>query len=363
MVPINLKELVENGFEFTVNQEDAVEEDTEADVEYKKNLLQFMNMHIAGYQDEDTYIQGQPFETIASKMINIVEGGAIKKRIIRDGYGEKPQDSETVYIHYNAYIEYNAEPFDSTYARKRPHQFLVNCGKVIIGLDIAVQSMRVNEKSQFLIQPNFAYGQLGCLQRVPPNTEVLFEIELLQIINAGAALRFVDLPEEEQRKFTKVYEYCLALCAKAKDLYVKNINAAIKEYNIAVSKLEICQLDNEDDQIKQQELLLKLYTNLLVAYTKTGLPRKGCINFNRISELIKGTDIKMTAKMYFNNAKCLRMLGDFTLAKKRLNLALKLEPKNPEILNEMLTLESNIKSYKENQTRMSKGLLSSAKQD
>ncbi|CAG9837671.1 unnamed protein product [Diabrotica balteata] len=360
--PVNLKALMEGGYEFTVNNDETVEVDLEEEREYKNNLLKFMNMQVTGdFQDEDSYVQGQPFEVISSKMKNLTNDGTVKKKVIREGYGAKPQDSEMVRVQYNAYIEYNAEPFDSTYARNRPHQFLINCGEVIIGLDIAVQSMQVNEKSQFLIQPKFAYGALGCLQRVPPETEVLFEIELLEIVNIGAAKRFESLPQEEQNNFTFVYEYCLALCAKGKDLYSRNIKGAIREYNMAVSKLEMCQLDTYEDQVKQQELLLKLYSNLLVACTKTEDYKKACINFNRINELVKGTDLKISAKMYYNSAKCLRMLGDYHLSKKRLNEALKLEPKNKEILQELVELENSFKQYKEKESQVAKAFISGAK--
>ncbi|KAG5888424.1 hypothetical protein JTB14_020199 [Gonioctena quinquepunctata] len=363
--PIKLKDLMEDGVVFTVKAEasEDVEQETEEDIQYKKNLMDFMNMQVAGgeYQEEDTYIEGQPFERIAAKMVNLMENGAIKKRIIREGYGKKPPDLAIVRVHYNAYIEFEAEPFDSTYARKKPHQFSINSGEVIVGLDLAVQSMLLNEKSQFIIQPQYAYGKLGCLNRVPANTEVLFEVELLEIVNVSAAATFQTLPPEEQRNFVHVYEYCLALCAKAKDLFGKNIRSAIKEYNSAVVKLETCQLSDYDDQIKHQELLMKLYTNLLVCYTRVEEPKKGCINFNKIRELVNGTDIKIPAKCYFNNARCLRLLGEFDLAKKRLDEAYKREPKNPDILNEMVNIENEFKAYKKKQTELGKALLDSCK--
>ncbi|KAJ8931562.1 hypothetical protein NQ314_015509 [Rhamnusium bicolor] len=344
--PIKFKDLVEEGAVFEVNLDDLknIDQETEEDREYNKNLSNFANMQVMGeeLQDEDTYIEGQPFEVIASKMENL-------------------QDLAIVRVHYNAYVEYNAEPFDSTYARRKPHQFSINNGEVIVGLDIAVQSMRLNEKSQFLITPEFAYGTLGCLNRVPPNSEVLFEIELIDIVNVGAATTFQNLPEEKQKRFTHVYDYCLALCAKGKDLFGKNINATIREYNTAVGKLERAEMEDNNDELKQQELLLKLYTNLLVCYTKIGEPKKGCINFNKIRELTRGTDIKISAKCYYNNAKCLRMLGEYNLAKKRLETAYKLEPKNPDILTEMVTLENEHQSYKKKEIELSKALINSCK--
>lgn len=324
--PIKLKDLLEEGAVFNIDFDAGKDpdEETEEDRKYKDNLSKFINLEMLGedFQDEDTYIEGQPFEIIASKMENLTPDGSIKKRIIREGYGDKPPDLAIVRVHYNAYIEFSPEPFDSTYARNRPHQFSVNNGEVIIGLDVAVQSMQLNEKSQFLIIPEFAYGKLGCLNRVPSNAEVLFEIELLETVNVAAATTFQTLPEEKQKQFTYVYDYCLALCAKGKDLFGKNIKAAIREYNTAVGKLEMAQLEDYNDQLKQQELLLKLYTNLLVCYTKIEEPKKGCINFNKISELVQGTDIKISAKCYFNNAKCLRLLGDYGLAKKKVGLGI-----------------------------------------
>ncbi|XP_018579562.1 inactive peptidyl-prolyl cis-trans isomerase shutdown [Anoplophora glabripennis] len=358
--PIKLKDLVEEGAVFDVNLDDLKEHDSDTeDAEYQQNISKFANLQLLGedLQDEDTYFEGQPFEIISAKMDNLLQDGSIKKRIIREGYGEKPPDLAIVRVHYNAYVEYNPEPFDSTYARNRPHQFSINNGEVIIGLDIAVQSMKLNEKSQYIIQPEFAYGRLGCLNRVPANAEVLFEVELVEVVNVGAATAFQHLPEEAQKKFTNVYDYCLALCAKGKDLFSKNIKAAIREYNTAVGKLEMAQLEVYEDQLKQQELLLRLYTNLLVCYTKIEEPKRGCINFNKIKELVQGTNIKISAKCYFNNAKCLRMLGDLDLAKRRLEVAYKLEPKNPDILNEMIVLENEKNNEKKREIEMSKALV------
>ncbi|CAH1119747.1 unnamed protein product [Phaedon cochleariae] len=360
--PIKLKDLMEDGAIFTIKAQDGenADEPNEEDDEYEKNVLNFLNMQVAGeFADDDTYVEGTPFEKISQKMIKLLGNGAIKKRILRDGYGEKPQDGSLVRIHYNAYIELTAEPFDSTYARKKPHQFTINAGEVIPGLDISVQSMRIHEKSQFLIRPEYAYGPLGCLNRVPANTEVLFEIELSEIVNVGASTTFLTLPNDEQKQFSNVYQYCLALCAKAKDLYNKDIKLSIREYNTAVGRLEVCHLADYEDQKKQQELLLKLYSNLLVCYTRVEEPKKGCINFNKIRELVKGTDLKISAKCYFNNAKCIRMLGDYDRAKERLDIAYKMEPHNADILNEMVNLDNERKTYHKKQIELSKAMLNS----
>ncbi|CAH1983531.1 unnamed protein product [Acanthoscelides obtectus] len=345
-------------FEVNTNEEEEAHQLDDEDVEYTNNLLKYLNLEVAGddLKAEDTYVEGHPFEKIASNMFNLLGNGKIKKRVLREGYGQKPPDMSVVRVHYNGYIEYQVEPFDSTYARTKPHQFTVNNGEVLVGLDLAVQSMKLNEKSQFIVHPDYAYRKFGCLERVPGDSEVLFEIELIEIIDCGAAATFEQLPEQEQKEFKHVYEYCLALCAKGKDMFGKNINGATKEYNAAVSKLEHCFLADMAEQEKQQELLMRLYTNLLICHAKTDEPKKGCINFNKIMDLVKGTDLKIPAKCYYNNAKCLRMLGDYKLAKRRLEVAYRAEPKNPDILNLLLNLEDDMRKSRREEIERSKAM-------
>lgn len=353
-------DLLKDGVTFTVSYDLLKEgEDLTPDAEYEENIQKFTNLQLIGEEliDEDTYTDGEPFQVIGSKMTNLIDDGKIKKRILRKGYGNKPLEGSIVRVNYNAYVEYNAEPFDSTYARKKVHQFQIGSGSVIPCLDIAVQSMMLNEKSQFLVAPEYAYGKLGCLNRVPPNSEILFEIELVEVVDVSAAMGYQALTSEEKKKFCNIYDFCLALCAKGKDLYNKNLKNAIKEYNTAVGHLENAYLDSYEDEAKQQTLLLKLYTNLLICYTKNNEPKKGCLNFNKIKELVKGTDLQISSKIYFNNAKCLRILGDYDLARKRLGMARRLEPKNPDILNELVILDQLVKEHKMKEKQMAKAVM------
>lgn len=77
--------------------------------------------------------------------------------------------------------------------------------------------MKLNEKSQFLIKSHLAYGKFGCLDRIPSNATVLFQIELIEIIESAAAEEFDQLPEENKKSFDNVYKFCMAQCAKGKD--------------------------------------------------------------------------------------------------------------------------------------------------
>lgn len=290
--------------------------------------------------DEDTYNEAESFETVSKKMFSLTADGKVKKRILKAGEDVKPEPYATVKIHYNGYLEFERTPFDSTFARNRPHKFILNDGKVIVGLDIAVQSMKLREKSQFLFDPSYAYG--GCLVgRVPHNSTVLFEIELLDIINSGATLTYDNLPEERQNDFIEIFKYAEALCERGKSSFkAKNLKAAIKDFNTALVKLEKVMLNNKGEAEKQKQLMLRLYSNLLISYSVNFQYRKGCETASRIYACTEdGEIIKIPVKVYFNHAKCLRMLGDFANARSYLEKAMKLEPRNTELINEMLTLD------------------------
>lgn len=336
-------------------------EEEEGDMSIKEineEMLKFMNFNSQGL-DEDIYVEGQTFEFVSRKMNNITDDGGVKKRVLREGQGETPASMALVKVDYNAYIEFEPTPFDSTYARRKSLKFVVNNGEVLLGLDLAVQSMKAGEKSQFLFSPTYAYGKMGCLGRIPANTQVLFEIELIEIIDSGAALKFQDLPENKKRSFEEIYKYCSATCAKAKDHFSgNNINSAIREYNGALHHLENALLDNYEEQEKQNAMLLKLYTNLVVCYTKINEPRKSCMNFNKLNALTKEMNVDVPVKALFNNAKSLKQLGEYNLARKRLEIARARDPNNVEISIELVNLDKTIREDFEKEKALAKKLMS-----
>ncbi|RZC37027.1 FKBP C domain containing protein, partial [Asbolus verrucosus] len=140
-------------------------------------------------------------------------------------------------------------PFDSTYARKKPFSFVIVDGQVIEGLEIAILSMKLNEKSHFLIVPELAFRN-GGLNRIPPNSTVLFEIELCGLMESVLSSP-VDTSKND---FDHVYKFCLAQCVKGKRMFrVKNYHGAIKEYTVAVYQLEKVVLKNYEEQEKSDE--------------------------------------------------------------------------------------------------------------
>ncbi|KAG5327325.1 FKBP2 protein, partial [Pseudoatta argentina] len=60
-------------------------------------------------------------------------------------------------------------------------RFKLGAGFVIKGLDVAVIGMKIDEKRRLIIPPNMAYGDEGYGLKVPPNTTVIYDVELKKV--------------------------------------------------------------------------------------------------------------------------------------------------------------------------------------
>ncbi|KAI3939929.1 hypothetical protein MKW98_029705 [Papaver atlanticum] len=86
----------------------------------------------------------------------------------------------TVLISYVGQLKSNSLVFDSSFS-KPPFLFKLGAGEVIKGWDIGINGMRIGDKRRLTIPPSLAYGSKG-RENVPPDSEVVFEIEMLKIL-------------------------------------------------------------------------------------------------------------------------------------------------------------------------------------
>lgn len=75
----------------------------------------------------------------------------------------------------------NGQKFDSSFDRNQPLQFQVGVGQVIKGWDEGVLTMKVGEKSVLTCSPDYAYGARGFPPAIPPNSTLVFDVELVSI--------------------------------------------------------------------------------------------------------------------------------------------------------------------------------------
>lgn len=82
---------------------------------------------------------------------------------------------------YRGFLE-DGSVFDSSYERGKPFQCVIGTGRVIKGWDQGLMGMRVGGKRKLFVPAHLAYGERGIGARVPVNANLVFEIELLEVL-------------------------------------------------------------------------------------------------------------------------------------------------------------------------------------
>jgi FKBP-type peptidyl-prolyl cis-trans isomerase FkpA len=112
------------------------------------------------------------------------EKGAVKTasgmvyKSIKDGTGISPSASSVVVVDYRGTLP-NGYEFDSSYKSKMVTRFSLS--NVIPCWTEGVQMMKVGGKAKFVCPPELAYGSRGAGRDIPPNSTLIFEIELLNV--------------------------------------------------------------------------------------------------------------------------------------------------------------------------------------
>ena len=86
----------------------------------------------------------------------------------------------TVAVHYTGYLE-NGTSFDSSISRGEPISFPIGVGRVIKGWDEGIALLKVGEKARLLIPSALAYGERGAGGAIPPNADLIFDVELVSV--------------------------------------------------------------------------------------------------------------------------------------------------------------------------------------
>jgi len=111
-----------------------------------------------------------------------VTASGLQYEVVQEGKGPSPAAADTVKVHYTGTL-IDGTKFDSSYDRKEPAEFPV--GGVIKGWTEALQLMSAGAKFKLAIPSDLAYGPQG-RPGIPPNSVLVFEVELLEIKGAGA---------------------------------------------------------------------------------------------------------------------------------------------------------------------------------
>ncbi len=110
----------------------------------------------------------------------VTTDSGLKYQDLKVGDGAAAKEGDTVVVHYAGWLT-NGKKFDSSLDRKEPFELKLGGGKVIKGWDEGVAGMKVGGKRKLMIPSKLAYGERGAGGVIPPNADLIFEVQLLEI--------------------------------------------------------------------------------------------------------------------------------------------------------------------------------------
>ncbi len=128
----------------------------------------------------DTENQEKTIAQALDESINT--NGMVEKMVIDDviiGNGEPVKEGDTVTVHYVGKLQ-NGQEFDNSYKKGSPFTFTVGEGRVIAGWEQGLIGMQTEGERILVIPPGLAYGSKS-IGPIPPNSTLIFSIELLKI--------------------------------------------------------------------------------------------------------------------------------------------------------------------------------------
>ncbi|RQW29218.1 FKBP-type peptidyl-prolyl cis-trans isomerase [Rhodobacteraceae bacterium CH30] len=97
------------------------------------------------------------------------------------GEGKEAVKGALITTQYRGCLE-DGTQFDSSYDRGQPFQCVIGTGRVIKGWDLGLMGMKVGGKRKLLVPAHLAYGERQIGAHIKPNSNLVFEIELLEVL-------------------------------------------------------------------------------------------------------------------------------------------------------------------------------------
>ncbi|XP_071952399.1 peptidyl-prolyl cis-trans isomerase FKBP8-like [Antedon mediterranea] len=265
--------------------------------------------------------------------VDIIGSGDLKKLVLKEGSGvdSRPRKGEIVTMRTNGQLE-DGKIVDA----HENFKFSVGEGDALQAWELCVPLMELGEICTLITTPRFAYGEVGRKPDIPPNATITYELELLTV---EEAVNLTTLPLEGLCKLADEKR------ERGNDLFTRyDYSGAINSYTRALQILESDESADEDGFKQLQQSKIKCYNNLAAAQIKVkayGPALKSC-------DWVLNHE-KDNAKALFRKGKVLAVQGELTEALIVTKKALKLEPSNKTIHQELSRLLAKQTEQKEEQ--------------
>jgi FKBP-type peptidyl-prolyl cis-trans isomerase FklB len=168
-------EAFEQGFYHMIKNKDLKIQPEEANMIVQEYMTQLAAME--GKRNKE---KGEKFLEKNKKREGVISlSSGLQYEVITPGEGKSPRSTDKVKVHYHGTL-IDGTVFDSSVERGEPASFKVN--GVIRGWQEALVLMKPGSKWILYIPPDLAYGERGAGEIIGPNSTLIFEVELLEVV-------------------------------------------------------------------------------------------------------------------------------------------------------------------------------------
>ena len=240
-------------------------------------LSAFFTQQVFAFDDEDTKIQAY-LETHEIKAVKTNSG--LYYSIEQAGVGKTAEHGDKVTVHYRGKIM-DGNEFDSSYERNTPFTLTYGQGQVIKGWEEGLAYFPTGSKGTLYIPSNLGYGERGIGNLIPPNSTLVFDIEVLKVQSEAEY-------ESEKKE----------MAANAKKQDVEKIEKYLKENKLKAKETEsglyyIIEQKGKGAQAEAGKTVSVHYKGTLLDGTKfdSSYDRSEPIEFKLgVGQVIKGWD-------------------------------------------------------------------------
>ena len=158
-----------------------------------------------------------------------------------EGGGAEIVNHSKIKAHYIGMLE-DGTKFDSSYDRGEPFSFQIGLRQVIEGWEKGIMGMKIGGKRTLIIPPELGYGESGAGELIPPNSTLVFDVEIIDVQPPAYNLittdeiqnllkdnyKFIDIRTKKERDFTGVIPGSLEITAF--DIYGKFVPEFMKTF-------------------------------------------------------------------------------------------------------------------------------------
>uniref|UniRef100_A0AAQ6IGD9 peptidylprolyl isomerase n=1 Tax=Anabas testudineus TaxID=64144 RepID=A0AAQ6IGD9_ANATE len=229
-----------------------------------------------------------PFEYLHRHMDDVLGDGGILKEVVQPGQGPPVPQNASVLMHYSGFLEYSDRPFETTTNLKHPRMMKLGRDVTLAGLEMGLLTMQKGEFSRFLLQPQYAYGELGCPPFIPAAAVVLYEVQILDFLDSGQVDDFMALSLEEQNTvpLSTLLEVVHTLRSFGNRCFKQSrYDNAKDRYKQALMLLGNREAQSSAEKERIKTALLPVYLNLSLTELRLDSPHKALKYGNKALEI------------------------------------------------------------------------------